>query len=124
MATKTIPEYLEDERRSREETQLRTDEEADRIQLLHQGHHRTRKQPNLELPAPVEVVVKAKKPAVAKARKPAVVKARKPPMAKVRKPAVAKARKRVAAKTTRPAGAAGRKPPGARKTGTKARRKA
>jgi hypothetical protein len=124
MATKTIPEYLEDERRSREDTQLRTDEEADRIQLLHPGHHRTRKQPNLELPAPVEVVVKAKKPAVAKARKPAVVKARKPPMAKVRKPAAAKARKPVTAKTTRPAGAAGRKPPGARKTGTKARRKA
>jgi hypothetical protein len=124
MATKTIPEYLEDERRSREDTQLRTDEEADRIELLHPGHHRTRKQPNLELPAPVEVVVKAKKPAVAKARKPAVVKARKPPMAKVRKPAVAKARKRVAAKMTRPAGAAGRKPPAARKTGTKARRKA
>jgi hypothetical protein len=124
MATKTIPEYLEDERRSREDTQLRTDEEADRIELLHPGHHRTRKQPNLDLPAPVEVVVKAKKPAVAKARKPAVVKARKPPMAKVRKPAVAKARKRVAAKTTKPAGAAGRKPPAARKTGTKARRKA
>jgi hypothetical protein len=108
MATKTIPEYLEDERRSREDTQLRTDQEADRIQLLHPGHHRTRKQPNLELPAPVEVVVKAKKPAVAKARKPAV----------------AKARKRVAAKTTRPAGAAGRKSPAARMTGTKARRKA
>src|ERR1039457_4078153 len=108
MATKTIPEYLEDERRSREDTQLRTDEEADRIQLLHQGHHRTRKQPKPELPAPVEVVVKAKKPAVAK----------------VRKPAVAKARKRVAAKTTKPAGAARRKPPAARKRGTKARRKA
>src|SRR5450755_287219 len=124
MATKTIPEYLEDERRSREDTQLRTDEEAGRIQLLHPGHHRTRKQPNLELPAPVEVVVKAKKPSVAKARKPAVVKARKPPMAKVRKPAVAKARKRVAAKTTKPAGAARRKSAAARKTGTKARRKA
>ncbi len=124
MATKTIPEYLEDERRSREDTQLRTDQEADRIQLLHPGHHRTRKQPNLELPAPVEVVVKAKKPAVAKVRKPAAVKARKPPITKVRKPAVAKARKRVAAKTTRPAGAAGRKSPAARKTGTKARRKA
>src|SRR5450631_960718 len=110
MATKTIPEYLEDERRSREDTQQRTDEEADRIQLLHPGHHRTRKQPNLELPAPVEVVVKAKKPGVAKARKPAVVKARKPPMAKVRMPAVAKAKKRVAAKTTRPPRAAGRKP--------------
>jgi len=132
MATKTIPEYLEDERRSREDTQLRTDEEADRIQLLHPGHHRTRKQPNLELPAPVEVVVKAKKPAVAKARKAAVVKAKKPAVAKARKaavvkarkPAVAKARKRVAAKTTKPAGAARRKPPAARKTGTKARRKA
>src|ERR1017187_7088313 len=124
MATKTIPEYLEDERRSREDTQLRTDEDADRIQSLHQGHHRTRKQPKPELPGPVEVVVKAKKPAVAKARKPAVVKAKKPPMAKVRKPAVAKARKRAAAKTTKPAGAARRKPPAARKRGTKARRKA
>jgi hypothetical protein len=118
MATKTIPEYLEDERRSHEETQLRTDEEADRIQSLHQGHHRTRKSPEPELPAPVEVAVKAK------TRKPAVVKARKPPVAKVRKPAVAKARKRVAAKTTKPAGAARRKPPVARKTGTKARKKA
>ena len=124
MATKTIPEYLEDERRSREDTQLRTDEEADRIELLHPGHHRTRKQPNPELPAQVEVVVKAKKPAAAKARKPAAVKARKPPVAKVRKPAAAKARKPVTAKTTRPAGAAGRKPLAARKTGTKARRKA
>jgi hypothetical protein len=116
MATKTIPEYLENERRRSEDTQLRREEEADRIRLLHPGHHRTRKQPNLELSAPVEVVVKAKKPAV--------VKARKPPMAKVRKPAVAKARKRLAAKTTRPAGGAGRKSPAARKTGTKARRTA
>ena len=124
MATKTIPEYLEDERRSLEDTQLRTDEEADRIQLLHPGHHRTRKSPEPELPAPLELVVKAKKPAVAKARKPAVVKARKLPITKVRKPAVAKARKRVAAKTTKPAGAAGRKSPAARKPGTKARRKA
>src|ERR1035437_7776790 len=104
MATKTIPEYLEDERRSREDTQLRTDEEADRIELLHPGPHRTRKQPNPELPVQVEVVVKA----------------RKPPVAKVRKPAAAKARNPVTAKTTRPAGAAERKPPAARKTGTKA----
>ena len=115
MATKTIPEYLEDERRRREDTLLRTDEEADRIQLLHPGHHRTRKQPEPELSAPVEVVVKAKKPAVAKARKP--------PITKVRKPAVAKARKRIAAKTTKPAGAARRKPPAGRKPATKARRK-
>src|ERR1019366_2255314 len=111
MATKTIPEYREDERRSREDTQLRTDEEADRIQLLHQGHHRTRKQPKPELPAPVEVVVKAKKPAAAKGRTPAA--------AKARKAAVGKARKPVAAKTTKPAGAARRKPPAARKSGTK-----
>ena len=124
MATKTIPEYLEDECRSREDTQLRTDEEADRILLLHQGHHRTRKQPKPELPAPVEVVVKAKKPAVANARKPAAAKVRKPAAAKARKPAVGKARKPVAAKTTKPAGAARRKPPAARKSGTKARRKA
>ena len=132
MATKTISEYLEDERRSREETQLRTDEEADRIQSLHPGHHRTRKSPEQELPAPVEVVVKAKKPAVAKARKPAAAKvrkpaaakAKKPAVAKARKPAVGKARKTVAAKTTKPAGAVRRKPPAARKSRSKARRKA
>ena len=124
MPTKTIPEYLEDEHRSREDTQLRTDEEATRIQSLHQGHHRTRKSPKPELPAPVKVVVEAKKPAVAKARKPAATKARKPPIAKVRKPAVAKARQPVAAKTTKPAGAVRRKPAAERKTGTKARRKA
>ncbi len=124
MATKTIPEYLEDERKRCEDTQLRTDEEADRIQLLHPGHHRTRKQPKPELPAPVEVVVEAKKPAVAKARKPAAAKVRKPAVAKARKPAVGRARKPVATKTTKPAGAARRKPPVARKTGTKARRKA
>jgi hypothetical protein len=109
MPTKTIPEYLEDERRNREGTQLLTDKEAARIQSLHQGHHRTRKQPKPELPAPVEIVVKAKKPAVAKTRKPAVGKARKPPMAKARTPVAAKARKSVAAKATKPAGAARRK---------------
>ncbi len=122
MATKTIPEYLEDERRSREGTQLLTDEEAARIQSLHPGHHRTRKSPEQELQAPVEVVVKVKKLAVARARKSAEGKARKPPMAKARKPVAAKARKSVAAKPTKPAGAARRKPTAARKTGTKARR--
>ena len=107
MAIKTIPEYLEDERRSREDTQLRTEEEADRIQLLHPGHHRTRKSPEPELPAPVQVVVKAKKPAVVKARKPAVAKARKPAVGKARKPPITKARK--------PAVAKARKPPWARR---------
>jgi hypothetical protein len=124
MATKTIPAYLEDERRNREGTQLLTDKEAARVQSLHQGHHRTRKSPKLELQAPIEVVVKAKKPAVAKTRKPAVGKARKPPTAKARKPTAAKARKSVTAKTTKPAGAARRKSTAAHKTGTKARSKA
>jgi len=108
MTTKTIPEYLEDERRNRADTQLRTEEEAARIQPLQHGHHRTPKPPKPELRAPAETVAKARKPAVAKARKPAAAKARKP----------------VAAKTTKPAAAARRKPPAARKSGTKARRKA
>ena len=34
MATKTIPEYLEDERRNSADTQLRTEEEDARIQSL------------------------------------------------------------------------------------------
>ena len=53
MTTKTIPAYLEDERRKRGEDQVRI-EEAARIQLLHHRHHRTAKQSKLELPSPVE----------------------------------------------------------------------
>src|ERR1017187_6769412 len=108
MTTKTIPEYLEDERRNLADTQLRTEEEAARIQPLHHGHHRTPKPPQPELPAPVE--------AVAKARKFAAAKARKPPAAKTRKTVVAKKRK--------PAAATGKKPAAGRKTGTKARKRA
>ena len=63
MTTRTIPEYLEDERRNRADTELRTEEEAARIQPLRHGHHRTRKP---ELLAPVEAVARARKPAVAK----------------------------------------------------------
>ena len=124
MATKTIPEYLEDERRSREETLLRTDEEAARIQSLHQGHHRTRKSAKLELPVPVEAAVKARKPAVAKVRNPVAAKARRPAVGKAKKLPMSKAKKTVAAKTTKPAGATRRKPPAARKTGTKLRKRA
>ena len=79
MATKTIPEYLEDERRNRADTELRTEEEAARIQALHHGHHRTQKAPKPELPAPVEAA-NARKLAAAKARKPAA-EARKTPRA-------------------------------------------
>jgi|SRR5271165_7269488 len=100
MATKTIPEYLEDERRNRADTELRTEEEAARIQPLRHGHHRTPKPPKPELPVPVEVVAKA------------------------RKPATAKARKTIAAKTRKPGIAARRKPSPNRKTGTKTRRMA
>ena len=59
MTTKTIPEYLEDERRKYIDTQLRTEEVAARIQASHHGHHRTPKPPRPELPAPVEAVAKA-----------------------------------------------------------------
>src|ERR1035441_9198968 len=98
MTTKTIPEYVEDERRNLADTQLRTEEEAARIQPLHHGHHRTPKPPQMELPAPVEAVAKARKPVAAKARKPAAAKARKPVAIQARKPAATKARKPVAAK--------------------------
>jgi hypothetical protein len=50
MTTKTIPEYLEDERRKLAEAQLRTEEEAERIQALHPAHRRTAKQPKTESP--------------------------------------------------------------------------
>jgi hypothetical protein len=78
MTTKTIPEYLEDERRNRADTQLRTEEEAARIQPLHHGHHRTPKPPKPELPVPVEAVAKASKTTVAKTRKPAAASRSKP----------------------------------------------
>jgi hypothetical protein len=61
MTTKTIPAYLEDERQKHEDDQLRMVEEAARIQPLHHGHHRTAKQPKLELQSPVKAAVKARK---------------------------------------------------------------
>jgi hypothetical protein len=121
MTTKTIPEYLEDEGRNRADTELRTEEEAARIQPLRHGHHRTPKPPQPELAAPVEAVAKAGKTTIAKTRKPAAAKTRKPVAAKARKPAAAKARKPAAAKTRKPAAATRRKPRPARKTGTKVR---
>ena len=54
MTTKTIPAYLEDERQKRKGDLLRTEAEAARIQPLRHGHHRTAKQPELELPSPIE----------------------------------------------------------------------
>jgi hypothetical protein len=70
MTTKTIPEYLEDERQKRSDDQLRIEEEAARIQPLHHGHHRTAKQPKVELPSPVEAAAKARQTAAAAPKKP------------------------------------------------------
>jgi hypothetical protein len=69
MTTKTIPEYLEDERQKDRDAQLRMDEETARIQPLNHGHHRTAKQPRLELPSAVKAVPKPRKTAAAVPKK-------------------------------------------------------
>jgi len=65
MTTKTIPSYLEDERQKVRDAQLRTEEEAARIRPLNHGHHRTAKQPKLELPFAVKAALKVRKTAAA-----------------------------------------------------------
>jgi hypothetical protein len=70
MTTKTISMYLGDERRKRSGTELRLAEEAARIQPLHHGHHRTAKQPKLELPSPVGAAAKGKINAATARKKP------------------------------------------------------
>jgi hypothetical protein len=70
MTTKTIPEYLEDERRKDTHSQLHMEEESARIQPLNHGHHRTAKQPKLDLPSSVKAAPKAKKTVVAFRKKP------------------------------------------------------
>jgi len=59
MTTKTIPAYLEDERKKDKDAQQRIQEEAARIQPLHHGHHRAAKQPKQELPSVVKAAQKA-----------------------------------------------------------------
>jgi hypothetical protein len=66
MTTKTIPEYLEDERQKSSDAQMRMEEEAARIQPLNHGHHRTAKQPKRELPSVVKAAPKAKRPSARK----------------------------------------------------------
>jgi hypothetical protein len=61
MSAQTIAEYLEEERQKFAANQLRTEEEAARIQLLQHGHHRAAKQPRLELLSPVKAITKKKK---------------------------------------------------------------
>jgi hypothetical protein len=70
MTTKTIPAYLEDERQKDYDAQLRIEAEAARIQLLNHGHHRTAKQPKLELPSLVKVAPKTRKTAAQARKKP------------------------------------------------------
>jgi hypothetical protein len=72
MTTKTIPEYLEDQRQKDADAQLRMDEESARIQPLNPGHHRTAKRPKLDSPSSVKATPKAKKPVVAFRKKPRV----------------------------------------------------
>jgi hypothetical protein len=69
MTTKTIPAYLEEERQKDRNAQVRMEEEAARIQPLNHGHHRTAKQPKLELPSPVKAIPKARKSAAATRKK-------------------------------------------------------
>jgi len=69
MTTKTIPEYLEDERQKDRDAHLRMDEETARILPLNRGHHRAAKQPRLELPSVVKAVPKARKTAAAVPKK-------------------------------------------------------
>jgi len=70
MTTKTIPAYLEDERRKDCDAQLRMEAEAARIQPLNHGHHRTGKQTKLESPSVVKTAPKARKTAPQALRKP------------------------------------------------------
>ena len=70
MTTKTIPEYLEDERQKDRDAELRTKEEAARIQPLNHGRHRTSKQPKLEWRSSAKAAPKARKTAATARKKP------------------------------------------------------
>jgi hypothetical protein len=71
MTTKTIPEYLEDERQKDCDAQLQAEAEAARVQPLNHGHHRAAKQPMRELPTVVKAAPKARKTAAQARKKPA-----------------------------------------------------
>jgi hypothetical protein len=70
MTMKTIPEYLEDERKKGYDAQLRMEEEAARIQPLNHGHHRITKEPKREPPSVVKAAPKARKTAAQAREKP------------------------------------------------------
>jgi hypothetical protein len=62
MSTQTIPEYLEEERQKTADTQLRTEQEAARIEPLQHGHHRhsAHSKLELELVPPFRAAIKKK----------------------------------------------------------------
>ena len=70
MTVQTIPQYLAEEREKAIDNQLRTEEEAARIQPLQHGHHRMAKQSGLQLVAPVKATAKKRKAAVVARKKP------------------------------------------------------
>jgi hypothetical protein len=72
MTAQTIPEYLEEERQKTADTQLRTEEEAARIQPLQHGHHRKAKQPRLTLLPQVKAATKKRKTVAVARKKPRV----------------------------------------------------
>ena len=96
MTVQTIPEYLEEEREKATDNQLRTDEEAARIQPLQHGHHRTAKQSRLALVPPVKATTKKRKNAAVARKKP---RAAGKTAAKKRKIAVGKVGHRAGART-------------------------
>jgi hypothetical protein len=76
MTTKTIPEYLEDERQKDLDAQRRMEEQAARIRPLNQGHHGTTEEPKRELPSVLKAAPKARTTPARAARK-TVTRARK-----------------------------------------------
>jgi len=72
MTTKTIPAYLEDERKKNRDAQQRIQEEAARNQPLHHGHHRAAKQPKQELPSVVKAAHKVGNTVSSARKKPAI----------------------------------------------------
>jgi hypothetical protein len=70
MTAQTIPEYLEEEREKAADNQLRMEEEAARIGPLQHGHHRTPKQPKLELIPSVKAANKKRKTVAVARKKP------------------------------------------------------
>jgi len=69
MTSQTIAEYLDEERQKAADTQLRTAEEAARIQPLQHGHHRTAKQAKVEWVRPIKPTTHKKKKVAAGAGK-------------------------------------------------------